>query len=571
MSTEQIFPSTIRVQERIYKDKTLRIQEPKTKTIYQHFSYIPANDSSETAHNTAISQIVKWANERLPEGHKITSTDREFITVENGGQMLAQIASISSEKIWALRLTHPDRPFNERPAIPGRIWIVDIATFSGGEDVEFACRINCTDTVEFHHPVPHTQPRIISTLVNTVGLTDCLPITGQPFSVSSESDLNILRSIITSKDRKLPIVLLTQPEQRFFKETVRDYLLDQHKLARATLGHAHIILLPKQFSTLWREIIGKNWSAAFGSVRIYWPKIDISEDQPSSLDNIFSDRILKHQNGGKMGPDAYITTLKGRILNYIADQRYDFENCKFINSIKTITTERSIKETQDIQTLISLFQEENYNLKQEGQQLKNEAHQYFEAYAEIEKEKKYLTEEINKLKSRITFLENRDSGRGDSRSRVTSKYPTDYSKFEDWVAENLSNRITLHPRAYQGLKNAVYEDITLVCNSLILLAYEYRDIQLGVTGAREVYKTKLLQLGLKESKSIDESRAGAEGDQYFVKHPIGTQNNKFLERHLRKGTSRDCRHCLAIYFFWDSDSQQVVIGWLPSHLDNRLS
>ena len=25
------------------------------------------------------------------------------------------------------------------------------------------------------------------------------------------------------------------------------------------------------------------------------------------------------------------------------------------------------------------------------------------------------------------------------------------------------------------------------------------------------------------------------------------------------------------YFFWDEDTNQVVVGWLPSHLSNRIS
>jgi len=46
---------------------------------------------------------------------------------------------------------------------------------------------------------------------------------------------------------------------------------------------------------------------------------------------------------------------------------------------------------------------------------------------------------------------------------------------------------------------------------------------------------------------------------------------KLLNLHLRKGTTKDDRYCLAIYFFWDDEKRRVVVGWLPSHLDNRLT
>jgi hypothetical protein len=44
-----------------------------------------------------------------------------------------------------------------------------------------------------------------------------------------------------------------------------------------------------------------------------------------------------------------------------------------------------------------------------------------------------------------------------------------------------------------------------------------------------------------------------------------------LDVHLKKGTSRESRHCLRIYFFWDEDSDQVVVGHLPDHLTNDLT
>jgi len=42
-----------------------------------------------------------------------------------------------------------------------------------------------------------------------------------------------------------------------------------------------------------------------------------------------------------------------------------------------------------------------------------------------------------------------------------------------------------------------------------------------------------------------------------------------LECHLKKESDREQRFCLRVYFFWDSDSKKVLIGWLPSHLDTR--
>ena len=62
-----------------------------------------------------------------------------------------------------------------------------------------------------------------------------------------------------------------------------------------------------------------------------------------------------------------------------------------------------------------------------------------------------------------------------------------------------------------------------------------------------------------------------EGDAYYVNYPIGTTQRVFLQFHLERGNRHEDRYCMRIYFFWDDDTNQVVVGWLPSHLSNRIS
>jgi hypothetical protein len=72
--------------------------------------------------------------------------------------------------------------------------------------------------------------------------------------------------------------------------------------------------------------------------------------------------------------------------------------------------------------------------------------------------------------------------------------------------------------------------------------------------------------GLRGSAGM--SVAGAEGDSYFVNW---SGRRRFLDLHITRGGGRDQRYCMRIYFFWDADSQKVVVGHLPSHLNNSLA
>lgn len=78
----------------------------------------------------------------------------------------------------------------------------------------------------------------------------------------------------------------------------------------------------------------------------------------------------------------------------------------------------------------------------------------------------------------------------------------------------------------------------------------------------------LAELGLEESASFSRSRAGEQGDEYFVRFG---ERRRELDRHLKGSNARDERRRFRLYFFWDEDSQQVVVGWFPSHLSTRLT
>ncbi|MGP0018262.1 MAG: hypothetical protein ACLPHP_06815 [Candidatus Sulfotelmatobacter sp.] len=151
--------------------------------------------------------------------------------------------------------------------------------------------------------------------------------------------------------------------------------------------------------------------------------------------------------------------------------------------------------------------------------------------------------------------------------------PDSLSDLEQWLAGRHPERVMIHPRAVGAAKKSRYGDIALIYSALDLLGTEYWNMR---TSPRElahkrryVCDERLKELGLELSLSISDSRAGEQGDEYKVIYPLGSERKRLLEFHLRKGSDRDERFCLRIYFFWDEAAKKVVVGWLPSHLDTR--
>jgi hypothetical protein len=122
-------------------------------------------------------------------------------------------------------------------------------------------------------------------------------------------------------------------------------------------------------------------------------------------------------------------------------------------------------------------------------------------------------------------------------------------------------------RALRGAKASDYEDPKLAYHALLLLRDHYVPMRReGGDQLAKAYADALRALGLEEAPSIAASRLGEQGDDYLIPYPGGKRE---LDRHLKKGNSRESKHCFRLYFFWDDEEEQVVVGWLTSHLDTR--
>jgi hypothetical protein len=161
------------------------------------------------------------------------------------------------------------------------------------------------------------------------------------------------------------------------------------------------------------------------------------------------------------------------------------------------------------------------------------------------------------------------------RPSVEVVVPSDLNELSKWILKRHGKRIILHSRAIGAAKKSRYGDVNLVYAALDLLGYEYWEMRTAPpensNPCRERFNTRLRELGLELSTSISSSRAGEEGDDYFVKYPVGTEQKRMLDYHLRKGSDRDEQFCLRIYFFWDQEVKKVVVGWLPNHLGTRAT
>ena len=152
-------------------------------------------------------------------------------------------------------------------------------------------------------------------------------------------------------------------------------------------------------------------------------------------------------------------------------------------------------------------------------------------------------------------------------------FPATYEEMGNWVDDRHAGRLFLSSRARRNLSNARYENVALVYRCLEALAGPFTDGKRGGRGvaataarlASQEYADTLLALNVKDTQCGARKHVKV----YEADGPDGTRLT--MSRHLKHGTNREERYCMRIYYIWCTVTNQVVVGWLPSHLKTDLT
>lgn len=552
----------------------VRFDRPSVRTAFQFKGTItPKESKDQDIFAAAVNLALKWVKSRVPEPFPGEAWEGESFNVSMHDEHVECIV-LREEAAWSLRWTHPDKPFNGDDPVPGRTWVNDIGIRRvDNNQCLVAVRLQCASRAYATEDIALTRPKIVLNFANEFTLAEAHEVSADPWIMESEDDLERLESLLTSPDRTMPVYVLTQPDQSRLQRKTAPFLLDHVKLARHTQGMAYVVALPWELGFKWTKKVGKTWSTFHGAVRTYMPGLNFDEDSPSAHPLALAERILwfKHGDSKSFGEAEFLEFLVEQAHQHAASKQMDWGDCLFVTEARTRRAEIARASASEDADWKAIYEEQIEALKGKNAELSREIDGYLDLATLAERESNYYRKENQKLRAQIEALRMQLESKTGESADTLSDIPTSYDEVPDWVDSAFAGRLELHPRAIRGLKKAVYEDISLVCQAIQALAREYRNMRLGHADGLKTWESKLAELGLEMSGSITESRAGEKGETYFVNYPPHTTQRRYFENHLRRGNSRDQRHCLRIYFFWHSESQQVVIGWLPSHLDTRIT
>lgn len=522
-----------------------------------------------------VDCVQQWISEGYAFELPQEAQRRETFTIDEGGHRVETV-SMLEDGLWSVRWSHPDLGLGaEIPPVPGRHLTVDASVTSKNQRTSVALRITCATPAGHDAPINYIRPKVIRALADRIGLEQEIPLSEEPWILRSKEDLDALENFLASKDRRMPVFLISEIDRRKWDFTPHPpkFMIDSQYLARKALGYAHVVLLPYTLGFQWTERVGTSWAAFDGSVRLYMPGLDFAEDTIGRHPVMYKRQIQEFPYGDKKGPSAFACFLADRLASHGARRPVRWDDAVFVPEARVRLADhraRHIARLTDVTELRTRYEAQISALRQQVTEAEEDAEQWSDASVQAAKDLDYYTQENKALRRQLEVLRASLEAKTGKPADAEVPIPDSYERMPEWVDTHFAGRLVLHPRAVRALKSATYEDVALVYKALLLLANDYRNMRVGLADAAS-FETATQKLNLDCSGSIDKMRAGEEGDTYFVSYPIGSSSKEFLAMHLRKGSKKDDRYCLAIYFFWDEDTRQVVVGWLPSHLQNRLT
>lgn len=512
------------------------------------------------AFEIARNEILKFAERRAGGALPREATDgKSFSTDEVGARRIEGIA-IDMPRYWTLRFDDDDR------SVAARSWVIETALAEQDADkpVLFGLRLQCIARGE-NPPYDRSIPTFARDVIAACDARlDNRRISLGPWVVDTEDEVDRLVDLLCSKSRTADVVVLSLPEA---SNDLSDALIPTERLARDLAGAAHVAVISGQAAFHLSDRVGREFSVFRQAVRTYRPGFDPDTEAPFAHPLGLADRIRNWEGG----PEAYRRFITSEVLRRTVEGADAQRRVPSFAEAKRTAAELRRRNAQQTGSsndeLLALAEEEIEQLKKDLASQKLEGEELVEV---AEAEREAAEAEVQRMQSTLYHLQQRiRSLETAGNTSADTVIPDTLAELEEWAAEHLAGAVELHNRALRGAKDSEYEDISVIYQALLLLRDYYVPMRReGGPQLKQAFDNRCQELGIEEQQTFSGSRAGEQGDTYFVR--IGSRRVE-LDRHLKKGTSREPRHCFRLYFFWDDTTSQVVVGWLPSHLSTRAS
>lgn len=491
--------------------------------------------------NAAIKTILNWLKNK--QRLKLPAAADRGEPFEIDAAEGQPIAVVRFDTFWSLQFDRFDGD------VPGRIWRTEASVGYSDDAALAGVRLAVIDANPASDFVT-SVPRVIGDLIRSPGLHDYgVALVDTPSSLHSDNELEQLISLLQNKQRTRPVVV-------FSAWAGIDAHGDAKSAAQKLAGLAHVYVLTDHQSWLLTERLGREFSVWKGAIRTYYPRF-----------NPLTDEVAQHPpatrewlNARFGGLDRFYSVLVSSFATQTVRDASLEETLPPFRAVKQAIVQKQIADLSSAskkKTERELLLEQNNTLLK--QQIQEKTEEYNLADSEVkqaEAERDQYRSLLSSLRGQIDSLEQRVG-----RAALQIDYPGSFDALDEWALKHLAGRLILLNRASRAARKSPFNEPELVYRCLERLAREYVDARRN----GEPVDTLFDDLGVHLERTGDPTRLSQWKEEYFVPHRT---KREFLGWHLKRGSDKNEANTLRIYFFYDEDDQQVIVGHLPGHLTN---
>ena len=520
------------------------VREHEILRIAGWFKDSDANNAAETA----IGEILAWAQNRCGGRLPHDAWDHKSFEYLAGGRNSSGVRlQLAEVDVWAVRADDPDKN------VPGRTWTTEVVVGRAKDKpCTFSARLLANTAEAYLNIEPHSPGFIDQILENLIFMRGNALVSSSPLIVANDESAGRLVDHLVDPKRLLPTIVVTMRDDRF----ERPKFLDIDKLARATAGYAHVVLLKAAFTQPLIDRVGKYRAVFNGGARIYMPGFEEDSD-PFQHRLVLADQINTPEDASRtnrwlrqMAAEESIRRVK------LGQDVFTFSSLRSeLLKVRRATLEQEgASDSAKLSTMVEQVKELEHQLEE------NKGYQtFYAAEADKERERAELAESrVNTYAHRIQELTDALKERGDDPdNQITS--PETWADLPDWCDKYLTGRLSLTQTARRGARAPDYENVGQVARCLQWLATECRDRR--ISGGQGTLREVIVE------DSIRNAACGS--DEY----EFDWNGRRFTaDWHIKNGgNTRDPSLCLRIYYCFDEQSQQIIISDMPAHRKTEAS
>jgi hypothetical protein len=551
--------ATLAEQLRPYVERA-RLYPPRIRQVVQITAFLCGQDPTSAAEE-ARHETLRWLHNRAGPLHAPAWQGESFEHEVAPGHSAFAVSLTEPAPYWVARLDHPD------PTVAGRTWSAEVSVGVSPQGAQFGIRVSCVSRGD-DPEIDLAIPGVVLQVAARPGLQDFgVPLRPEPWLLGSADDVDSLLGLMENPKRTRPVYVISLPDGETDPATA---VLDSRALARRCLGIAHIVVLSSPLSFELTDRVGKEHSVFSGAVRSYMPGFVIEDQVPRKHPLALPARIADWAGGGAR---AFEDLLVRRAFEYSV-RRPDLErrlpSFTIVRKLALSRRAADLEESGDQSQMVATLQAQAAELGREVEQ--------WESFARAEMDQRErFQEEADRLQAQNDWMRRElDRLRGElqeitgKRADAPVPLPDNLGKLGEWAHQAVPGRLTILPRAIKAAKQGTYREPDQVFKALLVLANEFRDMKtIGGKDKKAAFEAALREFGLRCEPTFSGAGYGEFGDTYIVDW---RGQRKLMDMHIKNGgNTRDPTRCLRVYFFWDDDEQQVVVGSLPGHLENRLT